>query len=285
MFITYIEMMVDILKYVVQISLQAGKATLEFYGRNMEVEKKEDNSPITEADKLSNSILINGLQRYNLPVLSEESDKVGYETRKKWDEYWLIDPLDGTKEFIRKSDEYTINVALIKGTFPVMGVVYAPAKDLLFYGQAGYGSFKVENASEVNLAGCFSETIRRKLPVGHSNPIPVVVASKSHMNQETEHFIQQIRQYYSTIQTEHYGSSLKLCMIAEGSADIYPRMGPTMEWDTAASQAIVEAVGYSVIQYPGGSRMSYNKENLLNPFFIVYNNHIEKAVNELFTAF
>lgn len=278
-------MMNDILKSVVQISLQAGKATLEFYGKNMDIEKKEDNSPITKADKLSNSILINGLLSYNLPVLSEESDKLGYETRKKWNEYWLIDPLDGTKEFIKKSDEYTINVALIKGTFPVMGVVYAPAKDLLFYGQAGYGSYKVEKASSVNLTGCFSDTIRKKLPIAYSNPIPVVVASKSHMNQETDYFIQQIKQYYTAVQTEHYGSSLKLCMIAEGSADIYPRMGPTMEWDTAASQAIVEAAGYNVVQYPGGTRLSYNKENLLNPFFIVYNNRVKKAVNDLFTAF
>ncbi len=262
----------------VQIAYEAGMATLNYYASDLKVEIKSDNSPLTQADKASNEIIVKGLSDFNLPILTEESDQVDYSIRKHWEKYWLIDPLDGTKEFIKKSDEYTVNIALIENNKPVLGVVYAPAKDLLFYGLVGYGSFKVINATESDLSSILTSPKNIKLPIDLENPIPVVVASKSHKNPETIDYIGRIQKILGEVKEENYGSSLKLCMVAAGEADIYPRIGPTMEWDTAASQAIVEAAGQHIVTYPELKPMMYNKENLLNPYFIVFNSKMKKAV-------
>ena len=268
----------DYLKKAIQIAYEAGLATLNYYKAELQVEIKADNSPLTLADKASNDVIVSNLSKFSLPVLTEESELVDYSIRKNWTKYWLIDPLDGTKEFIKKSDEYTVNIALIDEGKPVLGVVYAPAKDLLFYGLLDYGSFKVNDVSKNDLEKILGSPNNTKLPVKNSNDIPVVVASKSHKNQETVEYIEKIKEIYGQVIEENYGSSLKLCMVAEGSADIYPRIGPTMEWDTAASHAVVEAAGQYILTYPELKPMEYNKENLLNPFFIVFNQKMKKAV-------
>ncbi len=238
------------------IAINAGKAIMEIYNKDFTVEYKEDNSPLTEADTKSNEIICSNLEKFypEIPMLSEESKAVPYEERKKWEYYWCIDPIDGTKEFIKKNGEFTVNIALIHKNTPVLGVVYAPAIDALYSAKKGEGSF---------LNG-------QKLPLkeNHSKKEKLyVVASKSHLSPETQEFIDNLDA--KEIEQVSKGSSLKLCMVAEGSADIYPRLAPTMEWDTAAADAIVRESGKMTYQFETNSPLVYNKENLLNPWFVV----------------
>lgn len=277
-------MMQNKLTLAVRTALLAGIETLNFYRKNIQVEMKEDNSPLTLADKCANETIINLLEGSKIPVLTEESEQIAYDKRKDWLTYWLIDPLDGTKEFINKSDEYTVNIALMENNYPTLGVVYAPAKDILYYGSQETGAFKVKNASEKSINELFIDSYRTKLPVSHNQSIPVIIASKSHLNAVTTQYISRYEDYYEKIKIENYGSSLKLCMIAEGTADLYPRLGPTMEWDTAASHAIVEAAGMFMLQYPKMIQLEYNKKDMHNPYFIVFNNKISKVVKELSMA-
>ena len=233
---------------------KAGDAIMEIYKEDFEVEFKEDNSPLTKADKLSHQIIAKGLEKYNIPLLSEEGKEISYGVRKEWNEYWCIDPIDGTKEFIKKNGEFTVNIALIKDSKPILGVVYAPAIDELYWAKEGEGAFKNGN----------------RLPIyKNSNPKESlkVVASKSHLSKETQDFIDSLDS--KKIEQVSKGSSLKLCMVSEGVADIYPRLAPTMEWDTAAAHAIVLEAGKKVVDFKTKEDMRYNKENLLNPWFIV----------------
>lgn len=253
-------------------ALEAGSAILEIYERDFSVENKADKSPLTEADKAAHRIICKALATTGLPVLSEESKTIPYEIRKTWTKYWLVDPLDGTKEFIKKNGEFTVNIALIENGKPVLGVVYAPVLKTIYSGVVGQGAFRIfiDSALQVSelLAGQFSN-IGTSLPCEKPEEGVIrVVASRSHMNPETEEFIAALEQK-GRIELVSSGSSLKLCMVAEGRADIYPRIAPTMEWDTAAAQAVVEASGGTVVQYGVGEPLCYNKENLLNPFFVV----------------
>ncbi|PLX66971.1 MAG: 3'(2'),5'-bisphosphate nucleotidase [Denitrovibrio sp.] len=267
-----------LLDEVIDIAVQAGSEIIEIYKKDFSIEYKDDKSPLTEADKHSNDVICTGLQRLDrqYPILSEENKAVEYAERKNWDCFWLVDPIDGTKEFIKKNGEFTVNIALIENGSPVMGVVYAPALETLYYGMKGHGAFR-KTSSKL-------ET----LPVIENDPaeskIIRVVASRSHLNEETSNFIDNIAKQYPNCEIEKVskGSSLKLCMVAEGSADVYPRVAPTMEWDTAAAQGVVEAAGkhiYNFETFPSDNvkfnleiitcKITYNKENLLNPFFIV----------------
>ncbi len=267
---------------VIAIALDAGKAVMEIYEKDFDVEYKEDKSPLTEADKKAHEIITEGLQKISpLPILSEEGKNIPYEERKNWERYWCVDPIDGTKEFIKKNGEFTVNVALIENGEPVAGVVFAPALGELYWAQRGEGAFKL-----MMDVGCWmldGEDLEKasKLPLtakGEKDSDLRIVASKSHLNDETKAFIDNLT---SNIQHPTFlsrGSSLKLVMVAEGSADIYPRLAPTMEWDTAAADAIVRESGKMVYQYHTASSMQhptslipvvYNKENLLNPWFIV----------------
>lgn len=240
------------------IARQAGEAIMRIYQQDFSVTYKEDQSPLTEADTLSNEIICSALTRLypNIPLLSEENKTVPFEERRHWAYYWCIDPIDGTKEFIKKNGEFTVNIALIHNGTPVLGVVYAPALDEMYEAKAGEGAYK--NG--------------QKLPL-HVNPDPEqllrVVASKSHLSAETQAFIDTLAQSTGSIHQVERGSSLKLCMVAEGSADIYPRMAPTMEWDTAAADAVVREAGKMSYQFESGTPMVYNKEELLNPWFVV----------------
>ncbi len=244
---------------IVAIAKEAGDAIMEIYSRDFTVDYKDDKSPLTEADTKSNEIICSALtQLYpNIPILSEENKAAPYEERKDWNYFWLIDPIDGTKEFIKKNGEFTVNIALIHKNTPVLGVVYAPALEDMYRAKKGEGAYKNN----------------QKLPL-HVNSAPEkklsVVASKSHLSEETQAFIDALET--ETIEQVSKGSSLKLCMVAEGAADIYPRLAPTMEWDTGAADAIVREAGKMTCQFENNQPMVYNKENLLNPWFVVKGN-------------
>jgi len=243
-------------KDIVTIAQQAGDAIMAIYNKDFTIEYKDDKSPLTEADTKSNEIICNALLKHypDIPILSEENKAAPYSERKEWEYFWLIDPIDGTKEFIKKNGEFTVNIALIHHNTPVLGVVYAPALGDMYRAKQGEGAYKNNE----------------KLPL-HVNSTPEkklsVVASKSHLSEETQAFIDALET--KTIEQVSKGSSLKLCMVAEGVADIYPRLAPTMEWDTGAADAVVREAGKMTYQFENSEPLVYNKENLLNPWFVV----------------
>ncbi len=229
---------------------------MKIYQKDFKVEYKDDKSPLTAADLVANTIICDNLKRLypNIPIMSEENKQVEYPIRKEWQYYWCIDPIDGTKEFIKKNGEFTVNIALIENNTPILGVVYAPAMNDIYYSKKGDGAYK--NNQELPLT--INMTPNDKLRV---------VASKSHLSTETQAFIDKLET--KEIEQVSIGSSLKLCMVAEGSADIYPRLAPTMEWDTAAADAIVRESGKMTYQFESDEPVVYNKEDLLNPWFVV----------------
>lgn len=254
---------------VLQATINAGKAIIEVYEQeDYEMELKEDNSPLTIADKKSHHILEESLSsNFNIPILSEEGKAISFEERKLWETYWLIDPLDGTKEFINRNGEFTVNVALIKKNVPVEGVIYVPVSKTLYFGSKELGAFKVENCPD-NIEQIKGEEVVR-LPQITRRDEYVIVGSRSHMSVETQSFVSQMRKEHDHVEMISKGSSLKLCMVAEGCADAYPRYAPTMEWDTGAGDAICRAAGFKVLQYQTDKPLKYNKEDLLNPWFLV----------------
>jgi 3'(2'), 5'-bisphosphate nucleotidase len=245
-------------------ALQAGKAILEVYASgDFGVDMKSDNSPLTLADKAAHTIIVLQLQETGLPLLSEEGIHIPYEERKSWDWYWLVDPLDGTKEFIKRNGEFTVNIALMHANIPVAGVIYAPYLNVLYFGSKETGVYKVEKEEQVQLTYTPKE---RSIEELKQKEQITVVASKSHLNEETKAFINQ----FSNAGFSSMGSSLKLMLLAEGAADIYPRIAPTMEWDTAAGHAILRSLNRHVYQTDLQTELLYNKENLLNPSFIAF---------------
>jgi len=246
------------LEVIVAIAQDAGNAIMEIYNRDFQVDYKDDKSPLTEADTKSNEIICQALETAypEIPLLSEENKAVDYDTRKDWEYFWLIDPIDGTKEFIKKNGEFTVNIALIHNDTPVLGVVYAPALCDMYKAKKGGGAFK--NGQRLPLE--VNETPEKSLRV---------VASKSHLSEETQAFIDDVAKGTESIEQVSKGSSLKLVMVAEGSADIYPRLAPTMEWDTGAADAIVRESGKMTYQHDSDRPIVYNKKDLLNPWFVV----------------
>jgi len=250
---------------IIKIAKDAGKAIMIIYNQNFDVEYKTDSSPLTIADKKANQIIVTALNQLsvnsflqqNIPILSEEGRNVPYDERKNWECFWLIDPLDGTKEFVKKNGEFTINIALIYKGAPVLGVVYSPVLNVCYWAKKGEGAFKDGN----------------KLPLKAKKQRDVykIVASRSHMSNETKDFIEAIDTDKEKVIIS-LGSSLKICLVAEGEANIYPRLGPTMEWDTAAAHAIVNESGGLFNKYidkDAYQKHVYNKENLLNDWFVV----------------
>ncbi|TGB01700.1 3'(2'),5'-bisphosphate nucleotidase CysQ [Halobacillus salinus] len=258
------------MQFVIQAALEAGRKIMDIYETDFEVEYKEDESPLTIADQTSHEIIKSVLQEHtpDIPVLSEEGKGIAYEDRKQWDRFWLVDPIDGTKEFIKKNGEFTVNIALIEDGRPTAGVIYAPALDDLYVAETGKGAYKV--------SGVLKEGNRnpQSLPLKQPEATKAnVVASRSHMSEETEAFISTLGETYDQVDTISAGSSLKLCLVAEGKADYYPRFAPTMEWDTAAGQAIVECSGGVVNTVLDSGEetdtpLSYNKEILKNPWLL-----------------
>ncbi|UYG05927.1 3'(2'),5'-bisphosphate nucleotidase CysQ [Halomonas sp. LR3S48] len=239
----------------------AGRDVISIYERDFSIETKDDKSPLTEADMASHHALVDLLERIapEVPVLSEESAEVTFATRKAWQRYWLIDPLDGTKEFIKKNGEFTLNVALIEDGVPVFGIVHAPVLRTTWIGQQGQGAWKQEGEGP-----CKAITVRQLPDPGQQ--AWQVVGSRSHGSAEFEAFCADLPNH----ERVSMGSSLKLCLVAEGKADLYPRLAPTSEWDTAAAQAVVTAAGGEVLNAHTLEPLRCNQqESVLNPFFIV----------------
>ena len=232
----------------------AGEEIMNIYNNSefIDFKSKKDNSPLTKADRASHSIISKVLKKTNIEIISEEKKITKYDERKKWEYYWLVDPLDGTKEFINKNGEFTINIALINNNYPTQGFVYIPKEKTLFFGGVNKGSYKLLND---NIKSISVQSPSDKLKI---------VTSRSHLNNETKTYLSQ----FNNFDTLQAGSSLKFCMIAEGLADLYPRLGPTSEWDTAAAQAVVEGAGGTVKDLKG-NRLKYSKKDIINPHFIV----------------
>ena len=261
--------MTDLLKISLEAAIEAGKQILEVYENEFEVETKTDNSPLTEADKRSHHAIKDALSPLDIDMLSEEGKLLSYEERKDWKKFWLIDPLDGTKEFIKRNGEFTVNIALVENGHPIAGVVHVPVTGKTYYGSANEGSFAFtfDSADDKSIEEYMKGA--EKLPDIKAPEVYTVVASRSHNTAETESFIEEKRQQYGEVDCISSGSSIKLCLVAEGKANVYPRLAPTMEWDTAAGHAVAKFAGCVVYDYTTGKELQYNKENLLNPWFIV----------------
>ena len=251
-------------------SLRAGKEILKIYHKGFNTEYKEDKSPLTEADLVSNKIINRYLEETGIPIISEENKQIDYSERRNWEMCWIVDPIDGTKEFIKKNGEFTVNIALVEKGETRLGIIFVPAKNELYYtNENKTAAFKTTITAEKDVEkDLFSETDRIQPCVKKSKNINVV-GSRSHMNQDTLDFVEELKQKGNEVDIVSKGSSLKFCLVAEGQADVYPRFAPTMEWDTAAGQAICEAVGLKVIDQNTQKPMVYNRENLLNNYFLV----------------
>lgn len=258
------------LQTAIEASLKAGKIIMEVYDTAFNVELKDDKSPLTEADKKANSIINSFLLPTNIPIISEENKQINYSTRKNWKTCWIVDPVDGTKEFIKRNGEFTVNIALVTNGKPQLAVIYVPAvKTIYFADNIEKKAYKtVLNSHVVSIDEVTKKATRLQPKSANSNPIQVV-GSRSHMSQETLDFVENLKQSGKDVEIVSKGSSLKFCLVAEGNADVYPRFAPTMEWDTAAGQAICNAVGLHVISRETNKPLLYNKENLLNSYFLV----------------
>lgn len=259
----------SLLPAVIAISKQAGSAILAVYGRDdFNIEAKQDDSPLTAADLAAHRVIVVGLQQLTpeLPVLSEESAAIGWDERRQWSRYWLVDPLDGTKEFIKRNGEFTVNIALIDHGMPVLGVVYVPVLDWCYYGAQGEGAWleKDGNAKPVAVA-----------PLADGQPHLRVVASRTHRGDELDAWLARAQQRFPQLELVSMGSSLKICLIAEGKADIYPRLALTSEWDTAAAQAVLEAAGGMLVDVEGNEYRYNRKQDLLNPYFFALGDRVQ----------
>jgi 3'(2'), 5'-bisphosphate nucleotidase len=256
------------LKLAIDASLLAGKKIIDIYDSDDFVVKyKSDESPLTLADKSSNKIIKNALKVSNIPVLSEEGNVLGFNKRKDLKHLWIVDPLDGTKEFIKKNNEFTVNIALVENKRPTLGVIYAPALKVLYFSEKKFGSYKLELKTSTLSTLDYSRAI--KLPVSINKNSYGVLTSRSHIDKETLSYIEKLKKTRSNVESVAVGSSLKFCLLAEGTADCYPRFSPCMEWDTAAGQIICKEAGFELIDQTTNTEMSYNRKDLLNNSFVV----------------
>ena len=259
------------LRVAIDAALEAGREIMRIYldpKQDFGIERKADNSPVTLADKAAHKCIVRHLEQTDIPILSEEGAHLPYEERKTWHRLWVVDPLDGTKEFIKKNGEFTVNIALVENGIPVLGVIYLPAIDILYTGIVGEGAWK-ETPSDSPIKGRIKERLPIEGDVEKGAGPFTIVASRSHLSPETEEYISQMRKKHGDVRLVSGGSSLKLCLVAEGKADVYPRLAPTMEWDTAAGDAIARAAGKKVVDACTDQPLTYNKPDLHNPWFIV----------------
>ena len=261
----------ELLSIAIIASVKAGEAIMKVYSNKIDVVYKEDESPLTLADKNANKIINKYLVKSKIPIISEENKILTYEERKNWKQCWIVDPLDGTKEFIKRNGEFTVNIALIKNNKPIIGVIYVPvSKTLYFTSDNSSKSYKaILKTNTIIIDEIFNNAVQI-FPTQKNNNILRIVGSRSHLNDTTKNYISKIEKKNKT-RIVSKGSSLKFCLVAEGEAEIYPRFAPTMEWDTAAGQAICEAVGVKVTDVTTNKPLKYNKQNLLNPHFLVTN--------------
>jgi len=261
----------DNLEIAIKAAIIAGEKVLEIYNSGeYDINYKNDNSPLTKADLASNAIIVDYLKTTNIPILSEEGKHISFDERKNWKKLWIVDPIDGTKEFVKRNGEFTVNIALVRGNFSEMGVVYAPVLGDLYFANKTYGARKINIKKKLNN---FKTIINKSisLPEKRKDTNYVVVASRSHMNSETEKYINDLKNKKDNIILISKGSSLKICLVAEGKADCYPRFAPTMEWDTAAAHSICKYAGSNIIDLTTNSELKYNRKNLKNNYFLVTN--------------
>ena len=271
--------METLLYQAIEAAITAGQAILKIYETDFTVAHKPDQSPLTLADSESHRIIVDRLETAGFPILSEEGRKLPYQERQAWNTFWLLDPLDGTKEFVKRNGEFTVNIALITDGKPVMGVIYVPVADVLYFGTIENGAYKMATVAERLMALVTPDKdkhqrISELCAAAERLPLPsperfTVVGSRSHSTPDVDAIVKKLKKRHGDVNLIPAGSSLKICMVAEGRAQLYPRTGPTMEWDTAAGQAIAEAAGAQMVVFDSGEPMRYNKENLLNPWFIV----------------
>lgn len=259
----------ELIHAAVRAALRAGEEIMKIYVSDFLVEHKPDDSPLTLADKNAHNTIIRELAGFHIPVLSEEGVITPYSERKKWDTLWVVDPLDGTKEFVKRNGEFTVNIALVHVQHPVLGVIYQPVSRMLYFGSKQTGAYRV--VCPVWPVDDFGALVAKgeKLPLDKKHTKFIVAASRSHMDKQTRNFVDELIKTRGEVEMLNAGSSVKFCLVAEGSADIYPRFAPTSEWDTAAGQAIAEAAGKKVIDQSTGKSMIYNREDLKNPGFVV----------------
>lgn len=258
------------LQIAIEAAIKGGAEIMEIYQNDFHVEMKDDNSPLTIADRNANEIINGFLVKTDHPIISEENKQTDYSIRKDWKTCWIVDPLDGTKEFVKRNGEFTVNIALIKNQKPILGVIYVPDAKILYYAdveeQMAYKCVLKSHTTD------FEELTKNSVIIAPNtlkSKTIKVVGSRSHRSEETEDFINSLQSNFDEVEIVSKGSSLKFCMVAEGIADVYPRFAPTMEWDTAAGQAICEAVGLQVISKETNKSLLYNRENLLNSWFLV----------------
>ncbi len=261
--------MKNLLNTAIIAALEASKAILEIYHSGaFDIELKGDNSPLTRADTASHNVIMSHLETTSIPVLSEEGKDIPYQERKDWKQLWIVDPIDGTKEFIKRNGEFTVNIALIKDQRPLIGVIFVPVAGELYFSSKEFGAYKVVvDVKNYDVKALLAKA--SKLPLQPKDSTFTIVASRSHMSAETKEYVQEMRDIHGEVKLISKGSSLKLCMVAEGTANCYPRFAPTMEWDTAAGQAICEHAGFEVIDWGTKEKMLYNREELLNHWFLV----------------
>lgn len=253
----------------------AGNEILDVYDTKFDIEIKSDNSPVTLADKKASDKIIELLSHFNIPILSEEGEHLDYSIRKNWQKLWVVDPLDGTKEFVKRNGEFTVNIALVEDGTPTLGVIYSPVYKDVYFAAKSVGAFKINRHDFIPFVEQI-ETIKnedlfrvaKKLPLPNSKQNYVVVASRSHMSSETYYHIENLKLHHKEVEIVTTGSSIKMCLVAEGTANEYPRFGPTMEWDTAAGHAILKEAGCVLTDCTTHREMQYNKKNLLNNWFI-----------------
>lgn len=267
----------NMIQLALEAAIEAGKEILNIYNdpkQDFGIEKKADNSPLTLADKASHACIVKYLLSLSYPVLSEEGRSISYAERCKWNELWIVDPLDGTKEFIKKNGEFTVNIAFVRNGIPVFGVIYVPVKRDLYWGinednPCAYKAQVPENYAVGDISRLMQTASMLPILQRNTDHSFVIVASRSHMSEETETYVQEKRKEYPNVNLVSSGSSIKICLVAEGVADAYPRFAPTMEWDTAAGDAIARSANCKVLNAQTGLPLVYNKEDLLNPWFLV----------------
>ncbi len=264
----------------IESAIAAGDAILDVYASaDMSIEKKADDSPLTLADRRAHRIIKAAIDGFGIPVLSEEGRDIPFVERKAWPRMWIVDPLDGTKEFIKRNGEFTVNIALAEKGIPTLGVIFVPVADDLYFSDHELGAFKIAGCRATGIGGKAPGTIDSlekliqkadRMPLARDAGRPfTIMGSRSHATPELNAYVDRMRETHGHVDFISAGSSLKICHVAEGRADIYPRLGPTMEWDTAAGQAIAMASGAQVVRHDDGTPLVYNKQDLLNPWFIV----------------
>lgn len=260
----------QLINIAIHAALLAGESIMEVYASgDFGIIEKQDSSPLTYADSKAHTLIAQLLQPTQIPVLSEEGIHLPYAERALWKTCWLVDPLDGTKEFISGNGEFTVNIALIKENQSIAGIVYSPVSKELYAGIEGLGAWKMLSPD----AACTVDQLSlygTKLPADNHRKTFMITASRTHLDQQTIDFMEELKKHHPTIEIIRKGSALKFCLIAEGLADVYPRFAPTMEWDTAAGHALLKAVGKNIYLTDRQTELTYNKEDLTNPYFIAF---------------